>query len=163
MISTSVAPVVVSTNPLTSVNVIDVEPLNTFSIMCTAVLPDGTAAPKSFRWERLLQGTSVSENLTDNGDNVIIVDENLSSPTSTSILTVRENTAGNYTYTCTATLQTLPGDPIISGASSVDVVVRGTSEFASVLAVNAAVLFTGLVLYIVLCSLGCVQENECRM
>ena len=115
----------VTTSPVTSVDVIDVEPHNTFSIMCMATAPDSVIVPKSFQWERILQATSASETISDNGDFVTIVNSNLSSPTSTSTLTVRENTAGNYTYTCTATLQTLPGDPIISGTSSVCITVRG--------------------------------------
>ena len=102
------------------------EPHNTFSIVCTATTPDIVIVPKSIQWARVLQDTSAaSEILTDNGDTVTIVDADLDSPTSTSTLMVTESTAGEYTYTCTATLQTLPEDPIVSGTSNSGVIVRG--------------------------------------
>ena len=88
-------------------------------------MPDSVTLPKSFQWERILQATGASEPLSDNGDNIRIANINLSSPTSSSNLTVREDTAGDYTYTCTATLQVLPEDPVISDTITTVVTVRG--------------------------------------
>ena len=110
----------VTTSPI-SVDIINVEPHDAFSIVCTATAPDIVIVPKSIEWERMQDTSTASEALTDNGDTVTIVDANLDSPTSTSTLMVTENTAGNYIYTCTSTLQILPEGLVVNDTSSVTV------------------------------------------
>jgi len=45
--------------------------------------------------------------LTDDGDSILITSTNLDQPTSTSVLTVQETTAGDYDYSCRANLSEL--------------------------------------------------------
>ena len=51
--------------------------------------------------------------ITDNGASIVITSTNLDQPTSTSVLTVRETTAGDYRYRCRVDLSELTvGDTI---------------------------------------------------
>jgi len=50
--------------------------------------------------------TFVTE-ITDNGGSILITSTNLDQPTSTSVLTVRETTAGDYRYLCRVYLNEL--------------------------------------------------------
>ena len=45
--------------------------------------------------------------ITDNGGSILITSTNLDQPTSTSVLTVRETTAGDYRYRCRVDLNEL--------------------------------------------------------
>ena len=45
--------------------------------------------------------------ITDNGDSILITSTNLDQLTSTSVLTVRETTAGDYRYRCRVDLSEL--------------------------------------------------------
>ena len=45
--------------------------------------------------------------ITGNGDSILITSTNLDQPTSTSVLTVRETTAGDYRYRCRVDLNEL--------------------------------------------------------
>ena len=45
--------------------------------------------------------------LTDNGDSILITSSDLTQPTSTSVLTVRETAAGDYRYRCRVDLTEL--------------------------------------------------------
>ncbi len=116
-------PLTVLSSPET-LDVLDHDNFNTFSITCTAELPSGVQASKVINWQRTLEGES-PEPVVANGDTIVIVTTDLDSPTSTSVLTVTEVISGQYVYTCTATVVGLPGDPDITGSASTDATVRG--------------------------------------
>ena len=84
-------------------------PYNTFSLTCTATVPQGVVSPKTFTWRRRI-GSSTDDltDITDNGDSILITSTNLDQPTSTSVLTVKETTAGDYRYRCRVDLGELP-------------------------------------------------------
>ena len=76
-------------------------PYNTFSLTCTATGPQGVVSPKAFRWTRRIGAdTGGLTELTDNGDSILITSVDLTQPTSTSVLTVRETAAAVYRYRC---------------------------------------------------------------
>jgi len=84
-------------------------PYNTFSLICTATVPQGVVSPKTFTWRRRIgSSTGGLNDITDNGDSILITSTNLDQPTSTSVLTVRETTAGDYRYCCRVDLSKLP-------------------------------------------------------
>jgi len=87
----------------------NIAPYNTFFLTCTATVPQGVVLPKSFAWRRRI-GSSITNltRLTDNGDSILITSTNLDQSTSTSVLTVRETTAGDYRYRCRVDLNELP-------------------------------------------------------
>ena len=74
---------------------------NTFTILCTASAPDGVIAAKTFQWRRRV-GSSTTEldDLPENGDTILIDTRDLTQAVSTSLLTVTEDTAGEYRYQC---------------------------------------------------------------
>ena len=75
----------------------NIAPYNTFSLTCTATVPQGVVSPKTFTWRRRIgPSTRGLNDTTDNGDSILITSTNLDQPTSTSVLTVRETTAGDY-------------------------------------------------------------------
>jgi len=76
-------------------------PYNTFFFACTATVPQGVVSPKTFTWSRRI-GASMSGliDITDNGGSILITSTDLDQPTSTSVLTVKETTAGDYHYRC---------------------------------------------------------------
>jgi len=83
-------------------------PYNTFSLTCTATAPQGVVSPKKFTWRRRIgSSTGGLNDITDNGGSILITSTNLDQPTSTSVLTVRETTAGDYRYRCRVDLNEL--------------------------------------------------------
>ena len=74
----------------------NVAPYNTFSLNCTATVPEGVVAPKIFTWRKKKDSSEGFEQI-QNGSNTVI--NNLESVNS-SILTVTEDTAGDYNYEC---------------------------------------------------------------
>ena len=87
----------------------NIAPYNTFFLTCTATVPQGVVLPKSFVWRRRI-GSSITNliRLTDNGDSILINSTNLDQPTSTSVLMVKETSAGDYRYRCRVELSELP-------------------------------------------------------
>jgi len=81
-------------------------PYNTFSLTCTATVPQGVVSPKTFTWRRRIGPRGLND-ITDNGDSILITSTNLDQPTSTSVLMVRETTAGDYHYRCRVDLSEL--------------------------------------------------------
>lgn len=77
---------------------IDVAPYNTFVLNCSGIMLTQTAQSKVFTWKKVIN--NLSSNVTHNGDSVNITNSNLEGVHSTSILEVRENVGGNYTYIC---------------------------------------------------------------
>jgi len=87
----------------------NIAPYNTFFLTCTATVPQGVVLPKSFAWTwKIGSSTTSLTRLTDNGDSILINSTNLDQPASTSVLTVRETTAGDYCYRCRVHLSGLP-------------------------------------------------------
>ena len=83
-------------------------PYNTFSLTCTATAPQGVVSPKAFRW-RMRIGADMGglTEVADNGDSILITSVDLTQPTSTSVLTVREAAAAVYRYRCRVDLTEL--------------------------------------------------------
>ncbi len=74
---------------------------NTFTILCTASVPDGVFAAKSIGWlRRIGSGITGLTDVTANGDTTLIDSSDLTLAMITSRLTVTEDTAGDYTYRC---------------------------------------------------------------
>ena len=76
----------------------NVSPYNVFRINCTATVPAGVVAPKTFEWKRR-KGNRGLLNVS-NRDSFDIVNSGLDMLTSTSILTVTERSSGTWTYRC---------------------------------------------------------------
>ena len=81
----------------------NVSPYNVFRINCTATVPAGVVAPKTFEWKRIGNG-GLSTVHHMHGGSFDIVDSGLDMLTSTSILTVTERSSGTWTYRCKANL-----------------------------------------------------------
>ena len=97
----------------------NVAPYNTFFLTCTATVPQGVVSPKTFTWRRRIgPDTGGLTYITDNGGSILITSTNLDQPTSTSVLTVRETTAGDYRYRCRVDLTEL-GLPAVVTAMDV--------------------------------------------
>ena len=101
----------------------DVEPYNTFTLYCTATVHDSVIIPKYFQWKQGPEGAE--EILSANGVTVMIVHSNTNATSSSSVLTVTENTPGSYRFVCTANLQFSEAQDIISVSDSTSVLVRG--------------------------------------
>ena len=83
-------------------------PYNTFFLTCNATVPQGVVSPKTFIWRRRIGASTAGlTDITDNGGSILITSTNLDQPTSTSVLTVRETTAGDYRYRCRVDLSEL--------------------------------------------------------
>ena len=72
----------------------NVPPYNTFSLTCTATVPEGVVSPKIFTWWR--QNSTVNNSLEEFG----ITSINLNQTISTSMLVVTETTAGIWHFSC---------------------------------------------------------------
>ena len=82
-------------------------PYNT-SLTCTATAPQGVVSPKAFTWRRRIGAETFGlTDVTDNGDSILITSVDLTQPTSTSVLTVRETAAAVYRYRCRVDLNEL--------------------------------------------------------
>ena len=90
-------------------HLLNIAPFNTFSLTCTATVPQGVVSPKTFTWRRRRIGPSKRgfNDITENGDSILINSTNLNQPTSTSVLTVREIITGDYRYRCKVQLSEL--------------------------------------------------------
>ena len=76
-------------------------PYNTTYLTCTATAPQGVVSPKTFTWRRRIGAETFGlTDVTDNGDSFLITSADLTQPTSTSVLTVRETAAAVYRYRC---------------------------------------------------------------
>ena len=84
----------------------NVAPYNIFSLTCTATIPQRVVSPRTFTWRRRI-GASTSGLTSITGNDSISNTTNLDQPTSTSVLTVRETTAGDYRYRCRVDLNEL--------------------------------------------------------
>ena len=85
----------------------NVAPYNTFSLTCTATVPQGVVSPKTFTWRRRIGASTSGLTAITGNSSILINSTNLDQPTSTSVLTVRETTAGDYRYRCMADLSEL--------------------------------------------------------
>ena len=84
------------------ITVLDVPPYNTFSIACTATFPANTTTNKQFVWR---QGSSGTSSVLTTGPGVNVTNLDLTSQTSTSILSVSATLSGSFYYTCEVTVQ----------------------------------------------------------
>ncbi len=76
-------------------------PYNTFTILCTASVPDGVVAAKTIGWlRRVGSNTNGLTDVTANGSTILIDSSDLTLAMITSRLTVTEDTAGDYRYQC---------------------------------------------------------------
>ncbi len=76
-------------------------PYNTFTILCTASAPGGVIAAKTIIWKwRIRSSIYGLGDVTANGVTILIESSNLTQAESTSLLTVTEDTAGDYRYRC---------------------------------------------------------------
>ena len=84
----------------------NVSPHNTFSLTCTATVPDGVISPKTFTWKRRLTGPGSGSDfqMVDNSVSVVIEPD---VPNSQSVLTVTEVVDGVYVYQCLVSLAEL--------------------------------------------------------
>ncbi len=94
-----------------------------YTFTCTAVVDDAVTTPKVFSW-RVGQPGSEQDVVASAGNQVSIVDIDLSSPRSTSILTVSRAEVGMYRYVCKADLQTTDGRTVLSKETSGEVTIR---------------------------------------
>ena len=101
----------------------DVEPYNTFVLSCTATVHDSVIVSKSFQWKRGPEGAE--EILSNNGDTLMIAHSNTNAITSSSVLTVTENTPGSYRFVCTANLQFSEAQDAVFVSDSASVLVKG--------------------------------------
>jgi len=77
---------------------IDMAPYNTFILNCSGIMLTQTAQSKLFTWKKVVN--DIASNVTHDGDSVNVTNSNLEGISSTSILQVRENVYGDYTYIC---------------------------------------------------------------
>ena len=77
------------------ITVIDVPPLNNFTLTCTATSTSASPATKVFIWSKQALGSMSSEKLIHNGGLVVIVTSG-----DVSTLTTSETQSGGYVYTC---------------------------------------------------------------
>jgi len=86
-----------------SVNILDIAPYNTFTLMCTATVPSNVTGAKSFEWRKSASGRDAYEVLVPNED-ITVINLNVENTTSGSILVARQNVSGSFSYVCTATV-----------------------------------------------------------
>ena len=108
------------------VNILDAEGFNSAILTCTATatLPTGVQSTKIFEWTKAAVG-SAPDPVTHNGDSVIITNSEIASTVSTSVLMIRESTAGTFVYTCRVTVVT------VSEEDSLSITVRGNNSYYS--------------------------------
>ena len=85
----------------------NVAPYNTFSLTCTATVPQGVVSPKTFTWRRRIGASTGGLIEVTVNSSINITSTSLDQPTSTSVLTVTETTVGNYRYRCRVDLTEL--------------------------------------------------------
>ena len=84
----------------------NVPPHNTFSLTCTATVPEGVISPKTFTWKRRRTGPGSGSDfkMVSNSDSTVIKPD---IPDSQSVLTVTEEVDGVYVYQCLVSLAEL--------------------------------------------------------
>ena len=102
----------------TSFSILDADPYNVFTLTCTATAPTSVQQTKVIQWMKSSLGSTSP--VIHNGDSVFITNSNVSSAISTSVLVTSEATAGNVSYTCSATISE------ITGSDSAAIHVQGT-------------------------------------
>ena len=107
----------------TSVIVLDIAPYNTFILTCTANQPSFVTLNKTIEWRESRNG--VTQAIVDDGNSANITTTGLHNPTTTSLLSVKVNTAAESILSCVASLQ-VPEDELISQSSNAPVNVIGT-------------------------------------
>ena len=81
----------------------NVAPYNTFSLTCTATVPEGVVSPKTFTWWRRKALSNILAQINNN-ETIQINSSTLNQPVSTSVLTVTETRAAEWYYRCNVTL-----------------------------------------------------------
>ena len=84
----------------------NVPPYNTFSLTCTATVPEGVISPKTFTWQkrRTGPGSGSGFQIVSNSESTVIEPD---IPDSQSVLTVTEEVDGVYVYQCLVRLEEL--------------------------------------------------------
>ena len=84
----------------------NVPPYNTFSLTCTATVPEGVISSKTFSWRRKRNspGSESDFQIINNNNNTTIDFDVLNSQ---SVLTVTETVGGIYIYQCSVCLADL--------------------------------------------------------
>ena len=76
--------------------------------MCTVTVPDGVVANKRIQWKQRSGSSSVRlPDIMNNGGSILIVYSGLDQPVSSTVLTVQENSAGQYHYYCQVNIDEL--------------------------------------------------------
>ena len=97
--------------------------------MCIAVVPEGVIVPKYFEWKK------GSENITDNGENILIGNYDLQRSESTSELTVDGEEVGNYVYSCTVQMEVFSNLFLLKSATA-NVTVKGKYKIVLPIIIN---------------------------
>ena len=109
-------------------------PYNTFFLNCTttsSVEGRNVSLPKSFLWLRRYGSSELNPYPLSGNATIQIKDgDNLYQPTSSSMLTVTENTPRDYRYRCQVDLN-LPADTILNRADVYPITVTGKIHTAS--------------------------------
>ena len=103
---TSSAPTVLLSLTSNVTHLPNVSPYNTFSLTCTATVPEGVISPKNFTWQRrrTAPGSGSDFQIINNTNNTTIKAD---VPNSQSVLTVTEAVGGIYVYQCSVCLAEL--------------------------------------------------------
>ena len=115
---------------------LDIVPYNTFTFRCVANVPDTVLLQKSFEWRH---GGNL---IRDNGNTILISDQNTNMPRSTSELTVNALSIGSYTYLCSVSMLVPGGVNLVVHASGT-VTVRGdvVALLVQLLIIHACIFF----------------------
>ena len=99
---------------------------NSFSIVCTATIPENVTAVKSFVWRKGSSGTGTVLSNSDIG--ISITTLNADEAVSTSVLTTSETIPGSYLYTCDVTVLSYPS------SATANIVVNGMHAYITIIA-----------------------------
>ena len=111
----------------TSALVLDIAPYNTFVLTCTATQPASISLNKTIEWRESRIG--ITQGIVDDGNGVNITTTSLHDPTTTSVLSINADTAGESILSCVASLQ-VPQDQLIAQSSNAQITVRGMVIYA---------------------------------
>ena len=89
--------------------------------MCTVTIPDGVVANKRIQWKQR-RGSFGLTDIMDNDGSIQIVYSDLDQPVSSSVLTVQENSAGQYHYYCQVNIDELDGIEMKEDVHPIDVI-----------------------------------------
>lgn len=115
---------------------LDVSPYNTFTLRCTASVPDTVLLQKSFDWREEEGGSAIS----DNGNSILISRQDLSRPESISELTLNDPSVGNHTYFCTVNMS-VPGGMNIFSHSSGILTVKGLNLVIAIFFIDVTLYY----------------------